>query len=124
MFEAVVNLEIELHSQAVRRNITRLEELLHDEFIEIGRSGVIYDKQQIIRSLLSAKSISVFSQDYEQHLVGCDLILITYRSAHMDSDGVLSNFARRSSLWEKSFSGWKLKFHQGTPTDAFDKSKT
>lgn len=50
MFDAVVNLEIELHSPAVRRNITRLEELLHDEFIEIGRSGVIYDTQQISRS--------------------------------------------------------------------------
>lgn len=124
MFESVVRLEIELHDPSVRRNIARLEELLHDDFIEIGRSGAIYDKQQVMSLLMSVKPVGVVSQDYEQHLAGRDLMLITYRSAHVDSEGVLSNFARRSSLWQQSVSGWRLRFHQGTPTDAFDKNKT
>ena len=124
MFESVAMLEIELHDPSVRRNIARLEELLHDDFIEIGRSGAIYGKQQVISLLMSAKPVDVVSQDYAEHLAGDDLMLITYRSAHVDSEGVLSNFARRSSLWQQSGSGWRLRFHQGTPTGAFDKHKT
>jgi hypothetical protein len=124
MFESVARLEIELHDPAVRRNIARLDELLHDDFIEIGCSGAIYDKQQVLSLLMSAKPVHVVSQDYEQQLAGRDLMLMTYRSAHVDSKGALLNFARRYSLWQQSGSGWRLRFHQGTPTDAFDKNKT
>jgi hypothetical protein len=64
MFESVVRLEIELHDPAVRRNIARLDELLHDDFIEIGRSGAIYDKQQVLSLLMSSKLVPIQKQAF------------------------------------------------------------
>jgi hypothetical protein len=115
---------MELHDPTVRKNQTRLNQLLHESFLEIGRSGDIYDKARILNSLESESTHSVWSQDYGHQKISRNLIVLTYRSAHIGPENVLSRFSRRSSLWEKVGRVWKLRFHQGTPTSEFDKSVT
>lgn len=122
--EEIVKLEMELHQHSVRNDRFRLDELLHDSFIEIGRSGEIYNKERILASLQSEATHRVWSQDYASQLIGNGLVLLTYRSAHVGSDESLTRFSRRSSLWEGSERGWKMRFHQGTPTDAFERQAT
>lgn len=117
-------LEVELHQSSIRKDRGRLNELLHRDFVEIGRSGRIYDKHQIMSALESEEAHTVWSQDFEMRLIQQGLALLTYRSAHVDLNGNLTRFSRRSSLWEKSESGWTLSFHQGTPTSGFERVDT
>ena len=118
----LMRLERELHDSSVRKNAERLDQLLHDSFVEIGRSGEMYDKAGILSSLETESTYVVWSQDYESQIISDRLVLLIYRSAHVESENVLSRFSRRSSLWEKVGDRWKLRYHQGTPTSAFEKS--
>lgn len=120
----IVKLEMELHQPSVRKDRSRLDEILHESFIEISRSGVIYDKKRILTSLQSEVTHSVCSQDYEFQAISDGLVLLTYRSAHVGLDGSLTRFSRRSSLWENTEGGWKMRYHQGTPTDEFERQVT
>lgn len=124
VWEEIVKLEVELHQPSSRKSRERLDELLHTDFAEIGRSGSIYTKQEIMSALESEQAHTVWSQDFEIHPIYPGLMLLTYRSAQVDANGNLSRFSRRSSLWEKLESGWKLRFHQGTPTNEFERIAT
>ncbi len=122
MLNELVSLERELHDPYVRKNATRLSHLLHDSFYEIGRSGEAYDKVRILNSLEAEATHVVWSQDFELQAISDDLVLLTYRSAHIGEGNMLSRFSRRSSLWQRMGDSWKLRFHQGTSTNAFEKS--
>lgn len=118
------NLEVALH-QATRNNEAQLAPLLHDAFIEFGRSGCIYNKADIVSELPPKKpSGSIWAQDYAVAIIADDVVLLTYKSAHLDETGELSRYTLRSSLWQQTEFGWQMRFHQGTPTDAFAKALT
>ena len=57
-------------------------------------------------------------------IVGGLYLLLTYRSAHVEANQTLSRFSRRASLWRLTDLGWQMIYHQGTPTDAFDREAT
>ena len=117
------DLEISLHQPAVRADINRLDELLHPSFIEFGRSGRRYTKADMLRDLpLAQPSAAIWSQNFAVAEIADGVALLTYRSAHVDENGELSRHTLRSSLWQRAESGWQLRFHQGTPTDAFAKT--
>lgn len=117
MNEDIENLEKELHDPSVRRNPERLNQLLHDSFLEIGRSGEVYDKAQILNSINTEPVHTVWSDGYTSQKISDGVVLLTYRTAHIGLDNELSRFTLRSSLWEKAGSSWQLRFHQGTPTE-------
>ncbi|UKE83938.1 hypothetical protein PJ912_25780 [Pectobacterium colocasium] len=49
----IVHYERQLHCQVTRYQKTVIDKLLHCDFFEIGRSGMRYDKQQVIDALIS-----------------------------------------------------------------------
>ena len=114
-------LEVELHQPDVRANVERLDELLHDSFFEIGRSGSSYTKSDILLQLPAEKSDTrVLSQAFDAVELSPGIVLLTYDSVHVTSGGELNRFSRRSSIWVESGDGWQVRFHQGTATDAFE----
>lgn len=114
-------LEVELHRPAARRSAARLSQLLHEDFREIGRSGTVFSKADIlVRLPAEAQPADVVSDCFELRELGADLALLTYRSAHRQADGSLHRFTWRSSLWQRGEQGWQMSFHQGTPTDPFE----
>ncbi|KRF00382.1 hypothetical protein ASG87_13535 [Frateuria sp. Soil773] len=115
------SLETELHQPATRGNAGRLAELLHDTFVEFGQSGRRYDKAATLRELpLEPRHGPVIqSDDYALRRIGPDAALLTYRSAHRRDDGRCERHALRASLWQRTSSGWRMVFHQGTPTAPF-----
>jgi hypothetical protein len=118
-------LEIELHQIEVRNDKNRLDELLHESFIEVGRYGKTYHKSDIPANLpKQAISGAIWSQDYNLEVLSNDLALITYKSAMMDENGNLSIHTFRSSLWQKVTGSWRIRFHQWTPASKFTKSTT
>ena len=113
-------LEQELHEAAARRNPTRLDELLHPDFWEIGQSGTIYTRSQILEALPNEeRSAAIHAQEFRGRLLADGIVLLTYKSAELAADGSVGRFALRSSVWTLETSEWRLLFHQGTPTAAF-----
>ena len=109
-------LEVELHHPGVRCSRDRLELLLHPDFHEVGRSGRAYSRDTVIHFLVSQEQhASVQSDQFLVAELGSEMALLTYRSAHPQQDGSLTDHALRSSLWIRSDAGWQLRFHQGTP---------
>ena len=119
-FETVKHLEIELHLPEVRSDAKRVNMLLHKSFVECGRSGRIYERNDILEELSGDEAAaSVWSQDFAVEEILEGVILLTYLSAHINSDEELSHHTFRSSLWQQTPHGWQMRFHQGTPIDAF-----
>ena len=116
----LTRLEVSLHHPAARHDVSKLQDLLHESFIEIGYSGASYDRAGIIDLLLSDEANYQFlSKNFELTSLGTDAALLTYKSASIDDHGEVGRYALRASVWNLTPNGWKLIFHQGTPTDAF-----
>ncbi|MDP8997763.1 MAG: nuclear transport factor 2 family protein [Pseudomonadota bacterium] len=114
-------LELELLSAQSRSSARRLDELLDEDFSEIGQSGELYNKQEIIEALLREQQLGpVLSRqvkDLHSRELSEDLILLTYFcEVHDLSASIKLRMSRRSSIWRKSGDSWKLLFHQGTPS--------
>ena len=109
-------LEVELHHPGARCSRARLEELLHPEFHEVGRSGRAYDRETIVGYLAALEAHPVVASDaFALVELGPEAALLTYRSAHVEQGKGLINHTLRSSVWVKSALGWQLRYHQGTP---------
>jgi hypothetical protein len=50
-------------------------------------------------------------------VISADAVLLTYRTERL-ADGKPPRHVLRSSIWKRTDAGWKMLFHQGTPTDA------
>ena len=109
-------LEVELHHPGVGCNIPRLQQILHAEFQEVGRSGREYDHATVLKFLSAQESPpSVVSSGFSVCQLAPDVALLTYRSAHRKEDGSLASHTLRSSVWVRVGSLWQLRYHQGTP---------
>ena len=92
----------------VRKSAAQIAALLADEFVEIGSSGRIYDKDQIIGQLQQEsgeESLRTVS-DFMAREPADGLILVTYR--------IIESRTVRSSIWKKTNSEWRMVFHQET----------
>jgi hypothetical protein len=99
----------------------RLDALLHEDFLEFGRSGAAYAKSDIVAQLLAvAQHARVVADNFLVRSLAVDVALLTYRSAHALPDGTLRRHTRRSSIWQRCDVGWQMSFHQGTPTEPYD----
>jgi hypothetical protein len=101
-------LEEELLLPEARKSVTRLAALLAEEFIEIGSSGRIYEKQQIVDRLPQEQWTGppATLSDFSARSLAPDLILAMYRIPESNTI--------RSSIWKMTSTGWRLVFHQGT----------
>jgi RimJ/RimL family protein N-acetyltransferase len=108
-------LEVELHHPGVRCSRERLEQLLHPEFHEVGRSGRAYDRSTVVGFLTSLKTHpAVVSDSFALSELAAGVALLTYRSAQVEAPGLVHH-TLRSSVWMKAPAGWQLRYHQGTP---------
>jgi hypothetical protein len=114
------DLEVELHRSETRQNRSRMESLLHPDFVEVARSGRRYSRNEVLEEFSGGRPMEpVHAQDFELSAVGPGIALLTYRSAHVGPAGDLHRHALRSSLWMETPGGWRIRFHQGTPAEAF-----
>jgi hypothetical protein len=114
LLETLRLLECSLHDD--RRNDREwLERLLHPEFLEITRSGVMVDRSETITSLLNEKTASpIISSNFRLTEMGEGCAMLHYRTTYADG----TRPALRSSCWLYSYKGhWTLVFHQGTPAE-------
>jgi hypothetical protein len=114
------HLEEELLRPGVRRSRAPLEALLAPDFVEVGRSGRVYDREAIVGALAAdADDPSGWPvariESFAVRLLAASVALATYDSVHEGDDGPRT-VARRASIWRQGGAGdWRLAYHQGTP---------
>ncbi|MFJ6437923.1 DUF4440 domain-containing protein [Streptomyces sp. NPDC091416] len=109
---AAVAGELRLLDPGVRASPDEVTALLDPEFTEFGASGRRYDRTSIL-AVTSAADENVPEPTAVTGMSGVllapGLVHLTYTSESNDRR------VRRSSLWRRSDSGWRMYFHQGTP---------
>ena len=123
LLEQLRSLETELHQDETRRNRKRMETLLHPGFVEFGRSGRRYSRAEVLEEFGPGSVLpAVDARHFDLIVLGDGVALLTYMSAHMNSNGDSDRHTLRSSVWVRTAAGWQIRFHQGTPATraAFD----
>ena len=113
--EELRRLEEELLRPEVRRSPEKMGALLADDFVEFGRSGRIYSKAEILVTAAQPFAGRLSLLEFAAKTLSPSIALVTYRSIRHDVDGS-ARHALRSSIWRRTEQGWRLVFHQGTPT--------
>ena len=109
-------LEERLLQPDVRRSAQDMAELLADDFLEVGSSGRIFTKPQIIESLQQESPIRVVLREFRALTLAPGVVLVTYRAVrHGGLEEQLAH-SLRSSIWRRSEGRWQMIFHQGTPS--------
>ena len=117
LLKTLTDLETELFDPGTRRNRARLEALLHPQFFEIGRSGRVHTRDDVLNELPNEQGpLGIQARDFALQPLAEDAWLMTYRSAQASSSGALERHALRASVWKRSPNGWQIVFHQATPT--------
>ena len=118
----LIDLEVALHKKQPHQGSEPLSALLHDEFLEIGRSGQAHRVKDAAAWLDSDQlpGAEICSHGFECSMLAEGMALMTYNTVERSSDGSLQKHARRSSLWQKVNGRWKMRFHQATAVEGFD----
>lgn len=107
--DELLDLEQRLLNPAMRGSPAAVIPLLHPEFLEFGSSGRVYTRDTIVQMMVQETPGVVKIRDFEVREVSDDVALVTYRTI-----GQEGRETRRSSIWLRRDSGWRLVFHQGT----------
>ena len=106
--QLIRGLEQQLLRPEVRTSPERVADLLADDFTEIGSSGPVYNKQQIIDRLRRERRTGPQAtlRDFSARRLAADLILVNY--------SIVESQTIRSSIWKLTDGRWQMVFHQGT----------
>ncbi|MCE7083071.1 DUF4440 domain-containing protein [Streptomyces sp. ST2-7A] len=111
---AAVDGEMRLLDPGVRASPARVLELLDPGFTEIGASGRRWDVGSIPTATGDGSVSPEFPVEVDEMrgtVLAPGLVHLTYLADHR------GRRTRRSSLWRLTDTGWRMWFHQGTPTD-------
>ena len=103
--EQIQYLELLLLNPSVRSSPTKLDDLLCDDFIEIGQSGTIYSKADIISALKIDPHTNAQFSNFDIRPLSENLILAQYTSRNKTT-------VQRYSLWEKRGGAWRILYHE------------
>jgi hypothetical protein len=107
-------LEERLLQSEVRKSSDDVAGLLADDYIEFGASGRVFNKQQIIESLLAEPEIRRSLDAFKTLPLAPGVVMATYRAVRHGVPGVEPTFSLRSSIWKLIDDRWQMIFHQGT----------
>lgn len=109
----LIELESRLLDNESRKSSKFLNDLLHEDFLEIGASGRKYNKQQTIGLLIKASQFTSTANGFEYVPLSDNAALISYELT-VNRSGLNSQSSVRSSIWVLHNEKWRLIFHQGT----------
>lgn len=96
-----------------RYDVAYMDQVLHPDFAELGRSGRTYDRDAILTAAPGEIRATLPLADFHVSLLAPDVALVTYVSEAQYDELEVAN---RSSIWVCVDGDWRLRFHQGTPT--------
>lgn len=83
--------------------------------MEIGSSGKIYNKKQVIDALRNETTFKMTISEFQIKILSENVVLTTFRLRKFIHENNQTAYSLRSSIWKLSGSEWKMVFHQGTP---------
>ena len=115
MIELLLKLEMSLWIEETRNNQEYMTKVLHNDFIEYGRSGKRYDKIDILSHCdLEINAVFPFP-NLSVKEINDNTYLITYQSVLLNGDKIEKS--NRSSIWIEQDGTFQLIHHQGTPAE-------
>ncbi|HWG20255.1 MAG TPA: nuclear transport factor 2 family protein [Terracidiphilus sp.] len=112
-------LEQSLLDLAVRRDADRLRQLLAEDFLEFGSSGRVWTRKSIIELLATETNFFPPAiEEFQCSLLSDKVALVTYRTVRTDAKTGERLASLRSSIWTRESGEWRMRFHQGTRTNA------
>ena len=113
VFNELRQLEESLWRAKTRYDLTHQEKVFAADFFEFGRSGRTYSRDQLVRPNGDEICAKIPLEKFKVHAIDEQTVLVTYVSEVQYENLERAN---RSSIWTKTSDGWKIRFHQGTPT--------
>jgi len=113
--DIIKNFETELLQPEIRKSTERLDELIADEFTEIGESGKQYNKRDIFDALPKQSGIKFFLSNFKATEISFDVVLATFELEKEISESGEKIMSLRSSIWKNKDGRWQIIYHQGTP---------
>ena len=108
-------LETSLHRKEVRNFREQVDALIAEDFMEFGKSGGTYHKQDTLSALEGEQSnLEVEVTDFGARELTPDVVLVTYKTTMFDNDSGTKISTNRSSIWINRGGRWQMTFHQGT----------
>jgi hypothetical protein len=106
------------HPDKFGRTRQDIQNQMSDDFFEIGASGRVYTKQDIIEILLDRYNDPHYhddwqTSDFNMTTIAPDHYLVTYILTQDKT-----RITRRSTLWRVENNTWKIVYHQGTIVDS------
>lgn len=108
MKDTLLNLEMSFFYKKYINDINWLNKTIHDEFLEMGKSGFFFDKETTIRELLKCKedrNITIHNFTYKK--IDVNTYLVHYITKNNDT------CYYRTSIWIDEH-GLQLFFHQAS----------
>lgn len=114
MKDLIYKLETDLLKPDIRASVEKLNELIADDFIEYGSSGLIYSKKIILERLPKGNSPAYTLFDFDLVVLSENIVQTRFKTDRVDLDGTKTT-SLRTSLRRKTSDKWQMFFHQGTP---------
>lgn len=111
----IFQLENKLQQPDVRKSKIKLKELISDDLIEIGSSGQIYTKKDVLKNLPMSPEIKFIMTDFKIVIFSPSIIQSLFKTEKTNQKTNKKTCSLRSSIWKKNNGKWKMIFHQGTP---------
>lgn len=112
--EIIYKIETDLLKPEIRKSREKLNEILADNFIEYGSSGLIYDKNTILERLPTEDSPVYTLYDFEFFILSENIVQTRFKTDRININGARTS-SLRNSIWGKINNKWQIFFHQGTP---------
>lgn len=108
-FSAVQAAEQELLTSVACHDQNRLRELLHPDFIEVGRTGLCRTRDEIVIALADEDDRApTLTDEWKFVELSPNLALVTYVIRNSSGD------SRHSSIWISERGQLQMRFHQAT----------
>ncbi|HZY61120.1 MAG TPA: DUF4440 domain-containing protein [Edaphobacter sp.] len=94
------------------------EQMTSPDFFEIGASGTLYTRNDVLDILEHRYTDPAYKDTpwtagtFHLLQLADDTYLLNYTLIQHETSG--DRTTRRSTIWKKTGSGWKIAFHQGT----------
>ncbi|WP_353958612.1 DUF4440 domain-containing protein [Sporolactobacillus laevolacticus] len=97
-------------SLEIRKSPEALDNILADDFFEIGSSGAMFYKQDCLKNGVALDELKLYN--FDMQVLAPDVVLTTY----FINNKTRNRNTLRSSIWKFIDGRWQLLFHQGTVT--------
>lgn len=109
--DAAVGCERELLDPVCRVDPARVAALLADDFVEIGKSGRVWSRADVVAALAAEPGMDgVTIGPMSGQRITAGLVVVRYTTHHHGGPATV----HRTGWWRKTTNGWRCWFHQAT----------